>query len=425
MKPEVPRHLAEMLGRSGAFVRRRIVVNQAHLARYRNRHTKYVAVSGSSAKTTVCSMLEHILSGVGRTEAQISSNTMPAIAPFVRTVSGECDFAVVETAIGAVDRMKQMARLNRPDIAVHTMIELEHKKEMPDLDIIAREKGYLVEYMSPSGVAVLNADDERTAGIAQRANGRVVTFGRAAASDYRAVEISAGYPDRLSLRICAAGMDLKLQTRLVGEHFWLPVTAAVSAAHQLGVPQDIIAQRIASFEPVVGRCSVIELPDDRHFVLDTYKAPQHSLVQAFEIARTARATRRRIVLGQLSDTTGGGTTAYRKAYRLARDCADELIFVGKSAHRHNAPGKDVESGRIVNFKEVLEASDYLRQTAIPGEFVLLKSNCSLHLERAVIAQSEAVRCWGGICRLKTDCTRCGLYQFPYESHFGDRSALSE
>lgn len=425
MKREVPGRLADLLGRSGAFVRRRITVNQAHLARYRNRHTKYVAVSGSSGKTTVCSILKHILSAVGRTDAQISRNTMPTIAPFVRAVSSECDFAVVEAAIEAVDRMKHLARLIRPDIAVLTMIELEHKKEMPDLDIIAREKGYLVEYMSPSGVAVLNADDERTTGIAKRANGRVVTFGRTAAADYRAVEISARYPDRLSLRICASGLDLKLQTRLVGEHSWLPVTAAASAAHQLGVPQDIIAQRIASFEPVVGRCSVIELPDDRHFVLDTYKAPQHSLVQAFEIARTARATRRRIVLGQLSDTTGGGTTAYRKAYRLARDCADELIFVGNSAHRHNAPRKDVDSGRIISFEDVREASDYLHRTSLPGEFVLLKSSCSLHLERAGIAQSEAVRCWGDVCRLKTDCTSCGLYQFPYESHFGESTLLSE
>jgi UDP-N-acetylmuramoyl-tripeptide--D-alanyl-D-alanine ligase len=425
MKHGVVRRLAEMASRTNAFVRRRIVVNQARLARARNRHTRFIAVSGSSAKTTTCSLLDHILSAFAGTASQYSMNAMPAISRFIRTVGNEFDYAIVEAGIDAPDRMKPMASLIRPHIAVLTIIQMEHKKQMPDLDIIAREKGYLIENMARSGVAFLNEDDERTAGLRQRANGQVITFGRGEASDYRAVNISSSYPDRLSLLVCTSQLKLQLQTQLVGEHFWLPVTVAVAVAHHLGVPPDVIARQIASFEPVVGRCSVVELPDDRHFIMDTFKAPQHSLVQAFEIARTARATRRRIVLGQLSDTSGSSKTAHRRAYRLARDCADEIIFIGDHAHRHNASKEDVDSGKIVNFKEVREAADYLRRTSMPGEFVLLKSNSKLHLERVGIAQNKVVQCWEQSCELKIDCTECGLYGFPFETHFGVQSALSD
>ncbi len=422
MKHGVAAALAEQAKRFSDFVHRRVTINRARLARNRNQTTRFVAVSGSSAKTTLCHLLEHILSGTAPTAAQISRNTMPAIAPFIRDLGRQHEFAVVEVGINGADRMLHMARLIRPHIAVLTMIQLEHKKGMPDLDFVAREKGYLIEHMAPDGIAVLNADDEQTDGLAQRANGKVVTFGQSAKADYRAVEISAGFPDRLSLAVCNADLRLELQTRLVGEHFWLPLTAAVAVAHQLGVPPKTIVERIASFEPVTGRCSVLMLPGDRHFIMDTYKAPQHSLAHAFEIPRTARATRRRIVLGQLSDTTGGGRTAYRRAYRQARECADEVIFVGDHAHRHNAPAEDVNSGRVLDFKDVRDVADHLRQTSIPGEVVLLKSNCSLHLERAALAQVETVKCWGQACRLKTDCTRCGLYEFPYETHLGNPSA---
>lgn len=417
--------LREQAARFVMFVDRRITIKRAHMARNRNMHTRFVAVTGSSGKTTLCAMLDHILSAAGPTAAQLSENTMPKIAPFIRDLGNEHEFAVVETGIGAADRMIHLARLIRPHIAVVTMIQLEHKKEMPDLDFIAREKGYLVENMASPGIALLNADDEQTIGIAQRANGKVVTFGRAADADYRAVEISAAYPERLSLVMCNAGLRLKLQTQLVGEHFWLPVVAAAAVARELGVPSEIIAERMASFEPVVGRCSVLTLPDNRHFIMDTYKAPQHSLNHAFEIVRTARAPRRRIVLGQMSDSTGGSKTAYRRVYRQVRDCADEIIFVGKHAHRHNAPQEDVDSGRIVNFKEVREVADYLHRTATPGEVVLLKSNCNMHLERAGLAQNETVKCWGEICRLKTDCSKCGLYEFPYASHLGVKAARPE
>lgn len=422
MKHGVSAALAERAKKLSDFVRRRVTINRAHLARNRNKTTRFVAVSGSSAKTTLCRLLEHVLSGTGSTAAQISRNTMPAIAPFLRDLGDQHEFAVVEVGINGADRMLHLARLIRPHIAVLTMIQLEHKKGMPDLDFVAREKGHLIEHMAPGGMAVLNADEEQSDGLARRANGKVVTFGQTDKADYRAVEISAGFPDRLSLTISNAGLRLKLQTRLVGEHFWLPVTAAVAVAHQLGVSPKTIAERIASFEPVIGRCNVLKLPGDRHFIMDTYKAPQHSLLHAFEIARTARATRRRIVLGQLSDTTGGGSTAYRRAYRQARGCADEIIFVGDHAHRHNAPAEDVESGRVFDFKDVREVADHLRQTSTPGEVVLLKSNCSLHLERAALAQVETVKCWGQVCKLKTDCKKCGLYGLSYESHLGNPSA---
>ena len=424
MREEAGGSVSERIERFMKFVGRRITINRARLARARNRHARIVAVTGSSGKTTVCLMLEHILSDIGPTAARISQNTMPAIAPFIRNLDREVDFAVVETAIGALDQMKHLAKLLRPHIAVVTMIELEHKKELQDVETVAREKGYLVEHMAPTGVAILNADDDKTEELAERAAGRVVTFGRSAGADVRAVNVSAAYPDRLSLTIEASGLELGLQTKLVGEHFWLPVTAAVSVALQLGVSPDVISRRIASFEPAVGRCSVRVLSDDRHFVMDTYKAPQHSLVQAFEVAGAARASRRRIVLGQLSDTTGGGSTAYRRAYRLARDYADQVILVGGSAHRHNAPQEDIDSGRVVDFGTVREVADYLQQTATPGELVLLKSSCSLHLERAALAQDETVECWGQICKLKTDCSRCGLYGMAYETHLGDRSALT-
>lgn len=425
MKHGVIQRIVEVAHRTNAFVRRRIVVNQARLARARNRHTRFIAVSGSSAKTTTCSLLDHILSAFAGTTSQYSMNTMPVISQFMRTMGRESDYAIVEAGVDALDRMKPMARLIRPHIAVLTMIRMEHKKHMPDLDIIAREKGYLIENMARSGVAFLNADDEQTDGLAQRANGQVITFGRGEAADYRAVKISSSYPDRLSLLVCSSELKLELQTQLVGEHFWLPVTVAAAVAHHLGVPPDVIARQIASFEPVLGRCSVVELPDDRHFVMDTFKAPQHSLAQSFEIARTARASRRRIVLGQLSDTTGSSTSSHRKTYRLARDCADEIIFVGDHAHRHNASKEDVESGKVVNFKEVREAADYLRRTSMPGEFVLMKSNSKLHLERAVLAQNEVVQCWEHTCKLKIDCTTCGLYGFPYETHLGDPSAVTD
>lgn len=404
------------------FVRRRTVYNLALLARRRNRHTTYIAVTGSSTKSTTCSLLAHILKPAGSTSSRIFSNTMPSIAPFIRAVSADHEFAVIEAGIDGPDRMLHLAKLIRPHIAIVTMIGLEHRKTMKSTDVVAAEKGLLVEQLAPYGIAMLNADDAMTESISSRANGEVVTFGRDKPADYRAVAVSGSLPDYLSLQIRGPQFDLDLETRMVGKHFWLPVTAAVACACHLGVPKQTIVRQVASFVPPFGRCTPMQLPDNRLMVLDTGKAPQHSLPLAFEMVRSASAVHKRIVLGQLSDTTGSSQTAYRKAYSLAREAADEVIFVGQHAHRHNASADDIANGRIREFRDVREVADYLRDTAVAGELILLKSSGNLHLERAALAQSETVNCWERKCGVRSNCPMCEFYKLPRQQPNIDQPA---
>ncbi len=398
--------------RFAKFVRRRAIFNLALLARRRNRHTSYIAVTGSSAKSTTCSLLTHILQPVSPTTSRIFSNTMPAIARFMRTVTPAHDYAVIETGIDGLDRMRHLAKLIRPHIGIITMIGLEHRAQLRTREIVAREKSYLTEMLSKDGVALFNADDDMTESMAGRTNGKVVKFGREQPADYRAIDVSAELPKCLSLRIKGPQIDLDLQTQLIGEHFWLPVTAAVACAAHIGVPPEIITQQVASFTPPPGRCSVMPLPDDRLLVLDTYKAPQHSLKMSFDMMRTASAVHKRIVLGQISDGTGSSTSTYRRAYRFARESADEVIFVGEHAHRHNASQDDIANGRIREFRDVRDAADYLRNNPIAGELTLFKSNTKLHLERAALAQVETIKCWERKCGLKNHCSECEFYRAP-------------
>lgn len=413
--------LTGLVRRFDKFVRRRADFNLALFARWRNRHTKYIAVTGSSTKTTTCSLLIHILQSHAPTAGHVLTNTMPTIAPFIRTVDESNDFAVIETGIDGPDRMLHLARLIQPHVGVITMIGLEHRAKMRSTDVVAAEKGILIEQMAPHGIALLNADDEKTDGLAARANGKVITFGQDKPADYQAVAVSGDFPERLSLTVEGPEFDVDIQTQLVGKHFWLPVTAAVACACHLGVPAETITRQVASFVSPLGRCSVMKLPNDRIVLADTYKAAQHSLHHAFDMMRSASAVHKRIVLGQISDATGSSTTTYRRAYRLAREAADEVIFVGEHAHRHNASQDDIADGRIKDFRQVREVADYLRDTAVAGELILMKSNAKLHLERAALAQMETVRCWERNCGFRTQCSKCEFYRNPRQQPNADQS----
>ncbi|PBB20467.1 Mur ligase family protein [Mesorhizobium sp. WSM4313] len=390
---------------------------RAERARARSKAT-FIGITGSSGKSTATSLLGHILASHGTVHTQVLANTLKAL---VRTLykrmkrAGKVDYVVFEAGAFEPGSIRSMAQMLRPDVAVVTMVRLEHVTQFRTLDAVAQEKRALVEALSPGGLAILNADDPHVLDMASGARCRVATFGQSEAADYRVTDIHAAYPDLLRFSLRWRGGDIDMQTRFPGEHFWLPAAAAAVTALELGVPPEKIAARTASFEPLANRCTVLVTDRGPQFIVDAAKAPWHSLNIAFEMMAKAKAVRKRIVVGQISDYTGS-SRKYGTAYGIARDVADEVIYTGDNAHRSRASQADRDSGRLIELRTPKEVSDHIKQTAVPGELILLKSSGNLHLERIALAWTHDVRCWIPACGKKEGCSTCGLYEVPFEEH---------
>ena len=196
---------------------------------------------------------------------------------------------MAETGVDGLGQMKPMAEILRPNVAVVTLVALEHKSAFRTIDAIMAEKAELVAGVQPGGFALLNADDDRVMEMRHRTNERIVTFGQSDNADYRVEGISAAFPKRLSLTLRWTDRSLRLQTNFAGEHFWLPTAAAAVAALELRVSPEIVAERVGTFKPMFTRCGILEIPNGPVFIIDSTKAPWHSLPLAFNIVSTADA----------------------------------------------------------------------------------------------------------------------------------------
>jgi UDP-N-acetylmuramoyl-tripeptide--D-alanyl-D-alanine ligase len=125
------------------------------------------------------------------------------------------------------------------------------------------------------------------------------------------------------------------------------------------------------------------------------------------------APRRRIVIGQISDYPSNSNKTYRDVYRASRLVADQVIFVGEHSHRSKATAEDIATGRFVEKRSVVDAAAFVKDTAIPGEIILLKSGKLLHLERILLGFEHEVRCWEQRCGRPTNCLLCGSYAIPF------------
>lgn len=388
----------------------------ARSARRRNaKRAKFIAITGSSTKSTTTQILSHILSKTAQTRAQVFDNTINSTLRTLNSVTDTDAFVVQELGAGKIGGLPQQAKVVRPDVAIVTMVRIEHRSSMKTLEGVAEEKSSLVRELSHGGLAVLNGDDPHVVAMAEQTQERVVTFGVSEVNDYRAVGFTSAFPKPLEVKIqCPSGSVLELQTQFWGEHFWLPVTAAATAALELNVSPEIVQAAVAEVQPLSCRMEKLEAGDGRTFLLDTEKAPEHSLHLAFDVVRNADAPFRRIVLGAISDTARAPKKLYRDAYRLAREAADQVIFVGNWAHKSRAGQKDREEGRFLAFETAAEASAFLKRSAVPGELVLVKSSGNLHLERIALDQTaSAVKCWPNTCIAGTNCIRCGYWQERY------------
>ena len=386
----------------------------------------FVAVTGSSGKTTTAALIAHILSGVASVRSQVGTNVYRA---HVRSLQHSPDDAyfVSETGSFGPGTLQPVLDVVRPTVGVVTMVALEHKSAFRTVEAVAEEKGKLVEVLPASGLAVLNHDDPRVLAMSQRTKARSVTFGRTG-GDYVMSNVRCETPGNLRLAITHAGEAVEIATALTGAHHALAVGAAFACARELGVPPTIIVERIANFAPLFARCSVHRVPNGPVFINDTAKAPYHSIFLAFDMLKGFRAPRKRIVVGHISDAAGSDHI-YPKVYRAARIVADQVIYIGQHSHRSKATAEDIAGGRFVRFEGVEAAAKFLKETAMPGELILLKGAGNLHLERLMLTFFTSIRCWEDACGRKGHCpptggTGCGLYGVPFEQHKTARKELA-
>jgi UDP-N-acetylmuramoyl-tripeptide--D-alanyl-D-alanine ligase len=378
-------------------------------------NARIVAVTGSSAKTTTVSLLSHILAGNAQVLAQAVANGLRDAIKTLRRMTPDDDYVVMEAGTGAIGHLRKVARVMRPNVAIVTLVALEHYSAFRSLEAVSKEKSELVRALSQSGLAILNADDPLALAMSDATRARKVTFG-IDSGDYRVRDAEISSRGALAFTLAKQDQVVRLETRLLGMHNWLAVTAAATAALEMGCPPRLVAERVRTFNPIFGRMSVHHIDNGPTFILDTAKSPYHSIHLPLETLNAISAPRKRFVLGQISDFPGNPLRRYRDTFRAAKLIADEVIFVGTHGKLARATEADVVEGRFKSFATVEALAEYIKATAIPGEVILLKSSQGMHLERIFLNFLDPLRCWPNECGVKGTCKNCGHFHKAFSEH---------
>lgn len=293
---------------------------------------RFVAITGSSGKTTVREMVAAILSKVGNTLATEGNlNNHIGVPLTLFRLAPEHKLGAIELGASGLGEIAHTVRIVQPDVVILTNAGQAHLEGFGGYDNVVRAKGEIIDGAPEAGLVVLNRDDpafeqwcqragqRRVAGVSGRAGEGADYFPESVHSDGDVRVFNAKGPD---------GWSCEIRLSLQGEHNVTNALLAIAAARELGADDEAIKAGLAALSPVKGRLQMIELTPKLTIIDDSYNANPASIKAALDVL-ASRSGCRVAMLGAMAELGRDGPALHREVGEFARERGIErLLAVG-------------------------------------------------------------------------------------------------
>jgi UDP-N-acetylmuramoyl-tripeptide--D-alanyl-D-alanine ligase len=350
-----------------------------------------IGITGSAGKTTTKDLAAQLIETLGPTVAPRESYNNEIGHPLtVLKITEQTRYLVSELSARGVGHITELCAIAPPRLGAVLCVGHAHAGEFGSLERIAEAKGELPAALPPGGVALLNADDYRVAGMAARTRARVVTFGLSAGADVRAEQVRADELGRPGFTLVTPAGTAPVQLQLYGEHHVHNALAAAAIAAELGMPAaDVAAGLSAAVARSRWRMEVTRLPDGITVINDAYNANPDSVRAALAaVATMARGRRGFAVLGHMTELGDNADQLHEEVGAAAAAAGlAGLIVVGEAAAPILTGTKSVPAwqGELVHVPGPAEALRAVRDRLRAGDVVLVKASHSIGLQSVALA----------------------------------------
>jgi UDP-N-acetylmuramoyl-tripeptide--D-alanyl-D-alanine ligase len=235
----------------------------------------------------------------------------------------------------------------------------------------------MVTDLVPGDVAVLNRDDPRVAGMAERTKAQVLWFGLTPEAQVTATDIDATAQGTTFVLRLPGGESREVRFQVLGEHHVMNALAAAAAAHALGIGIDTIVEGLVAV-PRAERWRMEVLATDPVTVVnDAYNASPDSMAAALKTLAQIAPGRTIAVLGEMTELGDlAGEEHDRVGLLAVRLNVDQLLVVGEGAKRIHlsAEAQGSWNGESLYAPTIEEAEALLAAIVEPGDTVLVKSS---------------------------------------------------
>ncbi|WP_435104688.1 UDP-N-acetylmuramate--L-alanine ligase [Arhodomonas sp. AD133] len=275
--------------------RRLPVVPRAEMLAELMRFRYGVAVAGTHGKTTTTSLVASVLAEGGLDPTFVIGGRLNSAASHARLGAGR--YLVAEA-----DESDASFLYLKPMIAAVTNIDADHLGTYEG--DFQRLRGTFLEFLHHLpfyGLAVLCVDDPEVRALVPEVTRPVRTYGFSAGADVRGTQVEQdGHRTRFQVVIDDAPA-FPVEVNLPGRHNAQNALAAITIAHELGIPRDDIAAALGQFQGIGRRFQVygeLTLPRGPVLLVDDYAHHPREIAAVMQAVREGWPDRRLVVAFQ-------------------------------------------------------------------------------------------------------------------------------
>jgi len=279
-----------------------------------------------------------------------------------------------------------------PDVGILTNIGDVHLEFFDTKASLVEEKRKLITGTLPTGLVVLNKDDEFSNLILRNLSTKVVMVSVKTKADYRATNIGLS-SSGIRLEVLHEGESRAVTMPVYGKQFAYTALFVMAVADYFGISPKEASLYLSQIKFSAGRFEKIDLKG-MTLIDDTYNANPTSMMSALESLTSLGMARRKVaILGDMRELGSAYEKGHKDVGLVAANTVDFLISVGSGGEliRQSAIRSGLSAVKTVGFGEMNDKSQ-IRSAILPylrdNDIVLVKGSRAVHLDKIAEAIKE-------------------------------------
>lgn len=351
----------------------------------------FIAVTGSSGKTTTKDMIASVLSekyNVLKTEGNFNNAIGLPLTLF--RLEKWHEICILEMGMNSLGEIEVLADIVRPDAGVISNVGTAHIEKLQSRENILKAKTEMFTYFNSDNTAVINGDNDMLQKLENKQY-KIIRYGLEEYNHCRAVDIIEKGEAGIEFDVVYESKKEHYQIFLPGIHNVYNALSAICIAKMYGLSNYEINAGFEKFKPSKMRMEIFNGKLNTKIINDAYNANPDSMMAAINVLASMEAVGRRVcILGDMLELGDYVKEGHSQVGRFAAENnIDIILAVGKMAGEvikgASLIGKNQQMYCYDNINDVINNLDGIIKS---NDVILIKGSRCMYMENIVESLRE-------------------------------------
>ena len=349
---------------------------------------KFIAVTGSTGKTTVKTMIGTMLKKYSKTYFSPQSyNNHYGVPLSLCNIEPEYNFGVLEVGMNKFNEILRLSSLVKPHIGIITNISEAHLENFKNINDIAKAKSEIIYNIQKDGTIILNKDDKFFnffKKIAKNNDIKIRTFGYSRNADVRFINIKK-VKNNFFIKLQSNEGKIVLPVNSTNKNYIMNIMCCLATLDELVLNYKNIRNFFKTFKPLKGRGiiqKVKKFGKTFYLVDESYNANPLSVKSAVENFSKIKTNGKKkyFFFGDMMELGNKSYIYHKKAINLINNTNINKIFVfGKrTSDVYKFIKKDKRGEIITSIEKFYNRISKILQN---GDYLMIKGSNSTKLHK--------------------------------------------